>query len=214
MSDEETVSLSMDEMEAVPPNTLVVNCPRLDGLEGIFHVETPTDSVSFEKMCQSLLKFENSLDPTIIQFGQHSIHINQTFYETESTLALVNLKPIVPGHVLIIPRRCVSRFHLLDSTEVADLWTTAQFVGQRIEKYYQTNSLTFAMQDGLGAGQTVEHVHVHVLPRRPGDFEPNDKVYDALENTSVTVDAPDERKSRSQQKMQEEATQLRNFLLQ
>ncbi|KFO25231.1 Bis(5'-adenosyl)-triphosphatase [Fukomys damarensis] len=34
------------------------------------------------------------------------------------------------------------------------------------------------MQDGLEAGQTVKHVHVHVLPRKAGDFRRNDSIYD------------------------------------
>ena len=40
------------------------------------------------------------------------------------------------------------------------------------------------LQDGPAAGQTVPHVHIHVLPRKLGDFEPNDKIYDALDNSS------------------------------
>jgi HIT domain len=41
-----------------------------------------------------------------------------------------------------------------------------------------------ALQDGPAAGQTVPHVHVHVLPRKFGDFEPNDKIYDAIDTAS------------------------------
>jgi diadenosine tetraphosphate (Ap4A) HIT family hydrolase len=40
----------------------------------------------------------------------------------------------------------------------------------------QASSLTLAIQDGPAAGQTVPHVHIHVLPRRGGDFEKNDEV--------------------------------------
>ena len=45
---------------------------------------------------------------------------------------------------------------------------------------YETTSLTLAVQDGRDAGQTVEHVHVHLLPRKPGDFQKNDDVYNKV----------------------------------
>ena len=43
------------------------------------------------------------------------------------------------------------------------------------------------LQDGVHAGQSVPHVHVHVLPRRPGDFKSNDDVYDAIDDASKAL---------------------------
>ena len=45
---------------------------------------------------------------------------------------------------------------------------------------YSNTALTLAVQDGSDAGQTVEHVHVHLLPGRPGDFQKNDDVYEKV----------------------------------
>jgi bis(5'-adenosyl)-triphosphatase len=49
-------------------------------------------------------------------------------------------------------------------------------VGTVAERHFKGQSLTLAIQDGPYAGQTVPHVHIHVLPRKPGDFEKNDEV--------------------------------------
>ena len=47
--------------------------------------------------------------------------------------------------------------------------------------------MTISIQDGAVAGQTVPHVHVHLLPREEGDFDPPDKVYDAIDSVDLSV---------------------------
>ena len=99
------------------------------------------------------------------RFGPIDIPDSQVFCETPLSLGLVNLKPVVPGHVLIISRRVVARFADLTPEETTDLWSLAKRVGTCIEPHFGATSLTYAIQDGPAAGQTVPHVHVHVLPR-------------------------------------------------
>ncbi|XP_006742771.1 bis(5'-adenosyl)-triphosphatase-like [Leptonychotes weddellii] len=82
--------------------------------------------------------------------------------------------------VLVCPLRPVERFRDLRPDEVADLFQATQRVGLVVEKHFQGTSLTFSMQDGPEAGQTVKHVHVHVLPRKAGDFHRNDSIYDEV----------------------------------
>lgn len=62
----------------------------------------------------------------------------------------------------------------------------AHQVGAVLEPHYGAQSLTMAIQDGPAAGQTVPHVHIHLLPRKVGDFEKNDEVYDAIDAASAT----------------------------
>ncbi|KAB8114024.1 hypothetical protein EE612_053210 [Oryza sativa] len=69
--------------------------------------------------------------------------------------AMVNLRPLLPGNVLVCPKREVKRFADLSSNEISDLWVTAKEVGIRLEQYHKASSLTFAIQDGPQAGQTV-----------------------------------------------------------
>ena len=82
--------------------------------------------------------------------------------------------------MLVSSKRPVARFADLTSDEVADLFQCAHRITPVLEKVYNSTALTLAVQDGRDAGQTVEHVHVHLLPRRPGDFQKNDDVYEKV----------------------------------
>ncbi|XP_066528713.1 bis(5'-adenosyl)-triphosphatase [Hoplias malabaricus] len=144
------------------------------------------------------------------RFGQHVIKTTAVFLQTELSFALVNRKPVVPGHVLVCPLRPVERFRDLRPDEVADLFCTTQRVASVVEQYFKASSLTIAIQDGPEAGQTVKHVHVHVLPRKAGDFERNDSIYDELQkHDKETEDVPS--KWRSEEEMEKEATELRGL---
>lgn len=146
-----------------------------------------------------------------LRFGQHLIKTSAVFLRTELSFALVNRKPVVPGHVLVCPLRPVERFRDLRADEVADLFSTTQIVANLVEKHFQATSLTIAVQDGPEAGQTVKHVHVHVLPRKKSDFERNDSVYDELQkHDREDEDAP--AKWRSEEEMTAEASELRRLL--
>ncbi|XP_032987508.1 bis(5'-adenosyl)-triphosphatase isoform X1 [Rhinolophus ferrumequinum] len=143
------------------------------------------------------------------RFGQHLIKPSVVFLKTELSFALVNRKPVVPGHVLVCPLRPVERFRDLNPDEVADLFQTTQRVGSVVEKHFQGTSLTVAMQDGPEAGQTVKHVHVHVLPRKAGDFHRNDSIYDELQKHDKEEDSP--ALWRSEEDMATEAAALRAY---
>ncbi|CAM6064318.1 unnamed protein product [Sphagnum tenellum] len=112
----------------------------------------------------------------IFYFGKFKIDPSEVFLVTDHSYAFVNLKPVVP----VSSRRVVNRSLDLTSEEVSDLWLTSKYVGQKLEPFYNASSLTFTIQDGPKAGQTVPHVHVHILARKDGDFENNDEIYDVL----------------------------------
>ncbi|XP_068997329.1 bis(5'-adenosyl)-triphosphatase-like isoform X2 [Embiotoca jacksoni] len=91
-----------------------------------------------------------------LRFGQHLIKASAVFLQTELSFALVNRKPVVPGHVLVCPLRPVERFRDLQPDELADLFSTTQRVADLVEKHFNATSLTIAIQDGPEAGQTVK----------------------------------------------------------
>jgi bis(5'-adenosyl)-triphosphatase len=109
------------------------------------------------------------------------IPASHTFAASAHSFAFVNLKPVVPGHVLVSSKRVVPRLAGLTPDETADLFTLAARVAAVLEPHYCAGATTLAVQDGALAGQTVPHVHVHILPRRAGDFARNDDIYGELE---------------------------------
>lgn len=150
---------------------------------------------------------ENILKHEKYMFGSIVLLPEQLFYKSKYSMAFVNKKPVIPGHVLVSPLRCAKRLGDLSQAEVTDLFQCVQVVQNVIEKEYKTSSSTVSIQDGPDAGQSIPHLHVHVLPRKPGDFEKNDDIYRILE----THDKTDIGKWRTPEEMNEEAKRLRCF---
>lgn len=82
--------------------------------------------------------------------------------------------------ILVSPLRPVKRFAELTSDEVSDLFLCVHRIAPVLQQAHSSSSLTIAVQDGKEAGQTVEHVHVHMLPRKVGDFPKNDDIYEKV----------------------------------
>ena len=142
------------------------------------------------------------------QFGPHIVKSTSAFYRTGLSIAFVNRKPVLPGHVLVCPIREVEHLSDLNAAEMADLFLAVQSVAEAIKKHYDVSSVTIAVQDGPDAGQSVKHVHVHVLPRKPGDFADNDDVYKHLEKHDKNVAA---REWRNDDDMTSEAAVMRKY---
>ncbi|KAJ5215459.1 uncharacterized protein N7498_001866 [Penicillium cinerascens] len=124
-----------------------------------------------------------------IHFGSFLV-TPQVFHQTPLSFALVNLKPILPGHVLVSPRRIVPRVADLTAAETSDLFLTVRRVGRMVERVYGASSLNIAVQDGVHAGQSVPHVHAHIIPRKAADLDHRggtDAVYDMLDGEEGDV---------------------------
>ena len=109
-----------------------------------------------------------------VAFGPRiSLDPATAFYASRSgkTVAVVNLKPLVPGHVLVLPTAPGDRLADLDDGAYRDLWRAVARVAALATSAVGAAAATVAVQDGAAAGQSVPHVHVHVLPRSDGRRE-------------------------------------------
>lgn len=93
----------------------------------------------------------------------------QAIQESESSLALNDSYPVSPGHTLIVPRRHVpSWFDLLESEQI-DLLRLANLVKVHLDQECHPLAYNLGVNDGPQAGQTIPHVHLHLIPRYAGD---------------------------------------------
>lgn len=99
-------------------------------------------------------------------FGRFTLDASQLFYASEHCVAVVNLKPLCPGHVLCIPKRNVPLMADLSAAERTGLWRFVREVEQIMMHHYGATGCKLAVQDGKAAGQSVPHVHVHILPQK------------------------------------------------
>eukprot|EP00285_Hemiselmis_virescens_P001441 CAMPEP_0173411668 /NCGR_PEP_ID=MMETSP1356-20130122/77623_1 /TAXON_ID=77927 ORGANISM="Hemiselmis virescens, Strain PCC157" /NCGR_SAMPLE_ID=MMETSP1356 /ASSEMBLY_ACC=CAM_ASM_000847 /LENGTH=195 /DNA_ID=CAMNT_0014373457 /DNA_START=79 /DNA_END=663 /DNA_ORIENTATION=- len=116
------------------------------------------------------------------KFGRFSCKATQLFFSSPLCIGFVNLRPILPGHVLISPTRVVSRVADLTDEELCELWRAARHTAVAMERHLGAEGLNMAIQDGEAAGQSVPHVHVHLIPRKGGDLARNDEIYERMED--------------------------------
>lgn len=95
--------------------------------------------------------------------------------------------PIVEGHVLIAPRRCVARYDDLTAQEKEAIEELRLRLTTALRKLFGAEGFNFAWNDGKNAGQSVPHFHLHVLPRKTGDagiyeYEPRKFLYQVAQS--------------------------------
>lgn len=111
----------------------------------------------------------------------------QVFFRSKHSYALVNLKPLVPGHVLVVPlRTSVLRFGDLDPQEAGDYMLALQTVQALVTKVYKADALNLAIQDGPESGQLVPHLHTHIIPRYGSDSF-DDSIHKQIERTDLML---------------------------
>ena len=91
--------------------------------------------------------------------------------KSELSLAFYDGFPVSPGHALIIPKRHVSSFFDLSEKERMDMLRLANQVKKILDSKFHPNGYNIGVNVGESAGQSVFHVHMHIIPRYTGDVE-------------------------------------------
>ena len=100
----------------------------------------------------------------------------------KSVFAFLTSIPITPGHTLIAPVRCVSRLEELRKPEVIALFALREKITAALRAAFDAEGFHFAWNEGAVAGQSIPHLHLHIVPRKAGDtgvtrYEPRKFLY-------------------------------------
>ena len=91
-------------------------------------------------------------------------------YENDDIIAFIDIHPVNPGHILIVPKKHAELVHDLDKETFLKLFPLAYKIAKRIKEVYpETTAFNYLIADGVDAGQEIPHVHLHVIPRKPDD---------------------------------------------
>lgn len=90
-------------------------------------------------------------------------------WEDAQVVALMDLRQVVPGHVLVIPRQHAPTLYDLDEDTAAHTMRVAHRVALAVREIHQPAGLNLWQSNGEAGGQEVPHFHLHVHPRQPDD---------------------------------------------
>jgi len=100
-------------------------------------------------------------------------------YEDDTTFAFLDIMPQADGHVLVIPKEAATDLLSLSDSGAADLIGKVQKIARAVKTALNADGITIFQLNGSAAGQTVPHIHFHVLPG---------SILDARQHASVSSD--------------------------
>jgi bis(5'-adenosyl)-triphosphatase len=112
------------------------------------------------------------------------------FARSSRFMAIYNMAPILPGHSLIIPKKHIQSIMELKEGEVTEMILFARKVTAMLMKIFKAESFNWSVQEGEAAGQTMSHLHMHIVLRFPGDMpDPGDWYPKIQENYNTMLDS-------------------------
>ena len=90
-------------------------------------------------------------------------------HEDDDTLAFMDIGQVNPGHVLVAAKTHVENVYALDDQTAGAVFRTVARVARAIRQAFAPPGLSVYQANGKPAGQTVFHLHVHLVPRHDGD---------------------------------------------
>ena len=119
---------------------------------------------------------------------------SQTIYEDETFRVILDLGPVARGHALILPKEHVANIYELSDETAAAAFVLGKKVAGIMREKLKCDGLNLLQNNGETAGQTVNHFHLHVIPRYKDDgqqlgFVPGEPSHEELETVRREITA-------------------------
>jgi diadenosine tetraphosphate (Ap4A) HIT family hydrolase len=126
--------------------------------------------------------YSKDMQSSLCDFCDNPDLKRRVIFATDLVWALPTNIPIVPGHVLICPIRHVKNFEELTADERKAIFEVLGKIKNALVKTFGATAFNYAWNEGESAGQSIKHLHLHVLPRKEGDigitkYEPREFLY-------------------------------------
>lgn len=131
------------------------------------------------------------------------------YAENEYFYAIYNIAPILPGHSMIIPKKHYSSVFDIPEEILQKLISFASKITRFLEHHYDTTGFDWSVQEGIHAGQSVTHVHWHIIPRKEGDLASPGAWYKELQKSQMQEIDNVKRKRLTSREMKEVCNPLR-----
>ncbi len=90
-------------------------------------------------------------------------------YEDDFVYSFLDIYPCSEGHTIVLPKKHFRRFTEMSGDDVANLFVSVNKIARKLEEALGLEGMNVGINNGEIAGQSVPHVHVHIIPRREGD---------------------------------------------
>jgi diadenosine tetraphosphate (Ap4A) HIT family hydrolase len=98
-----------------------------------------------------------------------SMDISRLLISNQFAIAAADAFPVSEGHTLIIPKRHISSIFDTTEEELVHIFKLVTQTRELLNEQFQPQGLNIGINDGVAAGQTVMHLHIHLIPRYKGD---------------------------------------------
>ncbi len=111
----------------------------------------------------------------------------QKLFETKYEHVLYNIRKSTKGRCVVVPKKHVVSIRALTQEETASLLNTVRLVSSKLEEYLKPDGFNYGFNEGEIAGQTIEHLHFHILPRFRDDGLPEFHLFHGDQKTKSNL---------------------------